>query len=79
MITLKAITKKNQSTVNKAIKVLIKYNDVNDLKDKAYNNDDFKLVDRLDLKLEYIYTDYTDICLDLPKNQIKQIENLNIY
>ena len=79
METIKAINPKNQSKVNKAISWLTKYNLANDQRDIADGNGDEKAFNKLDTKCQNAFDKYLCACDDLPKNQIKAIENSIYY
>tara|TARA_R110002020_G_scaffold51534_2_gene145809 strand:- start:143 stop:379 length:237 start_codon:yes stop_codon:yes gene_type:complete len=76
---LQAINPKNQSLVNKAINWLIKHNNYNDLRDIADGNGNAKDYKKYDNKCINSFDKYLDYLYELPKNQQKAIENLDIY
>ena len=69
-----AKNKKNQSAVNKAVKFLIRYNENNDLRDKADGNGDEKLYAKFDRICELAYDNYLEAISELPKTEINAIE-----
>jgi hypothetical protein len=74
MITIKALHPKNQSKVNKAVKALLRYYELNNLRDNADgegNEKDFKKYDRM---CEQAYDRYYDYLTDLPKREQANIE-----
>ena len=73
---IQAITSKNQSKVNKAVKYLVKYNDLNDLRNIADDNDNMKDVSKYNRLCEDAFNKYLDAMYYLPKNQQKVIEKL---
>ena len=76
---IKAITKKNQVTVNRAINWLIKYNTSNDLRDLAYNEYDTKAYRKYDRVCEKAFDKYLEYMEELPKREQKQIEKSELY
>ena len=75
-MTIIAITKKNQSLVNKATKVLVKYNELNNLRDIADGDENLREFKKLDRLCATAYDRYLDICFQLPKREITQIEKV---
>jgi hypothetical protein len=73
---IQAITSKNQSKVNKAVKYLVKYNDLNDLRNIADDNDNMKDVSKYNRLCEDAFNKYLESMYYLPKNQQKVIEKL---
>ena len=71
-----AITKKNQTLVNKAVKWLLAYNELNDLRNLADDSDNLREFKKLDKKCALAFDRYEDICFQLPKREIKEIEKL---
>jgi hypothetical protein len=74
MIT--AINKKNQALVNKASKWLAKYNEANDLRDKADNEGNDKAYRTYDKVCENAFNNYLEVCSELPKREVAHIEKL---
>ena len=75
-MTIIAITKKNQPLVNKATKWMTKYNELNNLRDVADGEDDFKEFKKLDRLCAAAFDKYEDVCFLLPKREINQIEKV---
>ena len=74
MKTIKAINPKNQSLVNKCIKAMMRYDELNDLRCIADDNDDMKACKKLNkqcLNAMDKYLEYYDM---LPKNQKKVLD-----
>jgi hypothetical protein len=71
-----AINKKHQSKVNKASKWILKYNALNDLRDKADNNGDILQVRRLNRKCAGAFDSYLDIVNELPLREKAQIDKI---
>ena len=71
-----AITKKNQTLVNKAVKWLLAYHKLNDLRNLADDSDNLREFKKLDKQCAAAYERYLDICFQLPKREIKEIEKL---
>ena len=69
-----AKNKKNQAQVNKAVKFLIRYNENNDLRDKADGDGDDKLYAKYDKICEVSYDNYLDAISELPKTEVTAIE-----
>tara|TARA_R110000744_G_scaffold40521_1_gene91943 strand:- start:2190 stop:2426 length:237 start_codon:yes stop_codon:yes gene_type:complete len=78
-MTVSAITKKNQPTVNKATSWLIKYNTANDLRDLADGNDDTKAFSKHNRTCEKAFDKYLEYMEELPKREQKQIEKSELY
>ena len=75
-MTIIAITKKNQSLVNRATKWMSKYNELNNLRDAADDEDNLKEFKKLDRQCAAAYDRYLDVCFQLPKREITQIEKI---
>ena len=75
-MTIIAITKKNQTLVNKATKWMSKYNELNDLRNAADDEDNLKEFKKLDRLCAAAYDRYLDVCFQLPKREITQIEKI---
>jgi len=69
-----ANNKKNQAQVNKAVKFLIRYNENNDLRNKADGEGDEKLCAKFDRICEIAFDNYLDAISELPKTEINAIE-----
>jgi putative IMPACT (imprinted ancient) family translation regulator len=78
-VTITAVNKKHQKQVNKAVKCLIAYNALNDLRNLAYDECDDKLTERFDRKCEAAWDKYYDARFDLPKREVDQIEKSILY
>ena len=78
-VTITAVNKKHQKQVNKAVKALINYNNLNDLRNLAYDECDDKLTERFDRKCEAAWDKYYDARFDLPKREVDQIEKSILY
>lgn len=82
---IQAINKKHQSMVNKAVKYLIKYNESNDLRDKASDNnekdydEDCKEWRKYDRRCELMYDKYLECIAELPGREAEQIEKSELY
>jgi putative IMPACT (imprinted ancient) family translation regulator len=74
-----AVTKKNQKQVNKAVKCLIAYNSLNDLRNLADNECDEKLTAKFDRKCELAWDKYCEAIYYLPKREIQKIEKSTLY
>lgn len=71
---IKALNAKNQKLVNKASKLLIAYNSLNDLRNIADGNGDEKAYNKLDKQCENAFDRYLWACDELPKREVKNIE-----
>lgn len=76
---LKAINKKHQSKVNKAVRRLISYNSYNNLRDMADGNGDDKAYKTIDRICGRLFNEYLEIIGELPSREIKQIESSKYY
>lgn len=74
-----AINKAHQSRVNKAVKVLIKYNDLNNLRAIADNNGDVREYKKLEKQCENVFNKYLDVVYELPKREMERIEKSELY
>jgi hypothetical protein len=74
-----AVNTKNQKAVNKAVKMLIAYNCLNDLRDKADNEGNEKEYRKLDRKCEIAFDKYQEAVCCLPKREITKIETSPLY
>jgi hypothetical protein len=79
MQKLTSVNKVHQSKVNKAVKYLIKYNELNDLRNVAYDQCDEKLESRINRKCELAFDKYLDIVTELPKRERDNIEKSELY
>jgi hypothetical protein len=71
-----AITKKNQTLVNKATKWMSKYNELNDLRNAADDADNVKEYRKLDRLCAAAFDKYLDYASELPKREVNQIEKI---
>jgi hypothetical protein len=78
-MTITAVNKKHQKQVNKAVKCLIAYNNLNDLRNLAYDDCNEKLTEKLDNKCAIAWDKYYDAKFDLPKREVDQIEKSDLY
>jgi hypothetical protein len=78
-MTITAVNKKHQKQVNKAVKCLIAYNNLNDLRNLAYDDCNEKLTEKLDNKCAIAWDKYYDAIYDLPKREVDQIEKSDLY
>jgi hypothetical protein len=69
-----SINKVHQSKVNKAVKTLLKYNTLNDLRNIADDNGEEKLYKKLDKNCLNTFDKYLDIVYELPKRERARIE-----
>jgi len=79
MTTLKAINKQHQVKVNRVVKALVKYNALNDLRDKADNDGDMKAYNKYDRQCSNAWDKYYDLRDELPKREILNIEKSELY
>ena len=73
-MTITAINKKNQRQVNKAVKFLVKYNELNDLRNIADGNGNEREYNKYDRQCGKAFDNYLEAICDLPKREITQIE-----
>lgn len=69
-----ALNKKHQRTVNKAVKYLVKYNELNDLRNEADGNGDERAYNKLDRQCGRAFDQYLETICELPKREIVRIE-----
>ena len=72
-------TVKNSKLFNRVLKSLVKYNELNNLRDKADDCGDDKQYSKLDKKCEIAFSNYLDLLEQLPKYEQKRIENSELY
>lgn len=72
----KAINPKNQSLVNKTVKYLKKYYELNDLRDQADNDGDERSWNAYDKKCANAFDKYLENLCMLPKGQQTAINKL---
>jgi hypothetical protein len=73
---MKAINPKNQTTVNRCLKALDRYDHLNNLRDIADGNGDEREYSKLNKQCEEAFDRYLTYLHELPKNQQKQIEKI---
>lgn len=73
---IKAINPKNQSLVNKAVKYLQKYYELNDLRNVADDNGAEKELKKYNRMCEDVFDKYLDELAELPKGQQQIIDKL---
>lgn len=71
---LKAINPKNQTLVNRAVNAHIRYNELNDLRNVAEDNEDTKAYKKYDRMCEEVFDRYLEYSYMLPKGQQQAIE-----
>ena len=76
---MKALNKKHQSKVNKAITWLTKHNLANDQRDKAEGDGDEKMYNKYNKICEKTFDKYLEFISELPSREIKQIEKSELY
>jgi len=76
---VKVINPKNSKLVKTAINWLIKHNDADRLRNIADGEGDEKAYNKANRRCESTFDKYLDTVDQLPKNQIKLIENSNLY
>lgn len=74
-----AINKIHQSKVNRAVNVLIKYNEANDLRNSSYDLEDEKLYNKYNRMCEKYFDRYLDLVTDMPKRERQNIEKSELY
>jgi hypothetical protein len=81
IMRVRAINQKHQSQTNKAMRWLLKYNDFNDARDieENTNGDETKLYKKLDSACIKAFDRFEDYLSELPKREIKNIENSELY
>jgi putative IMPACT (imprinted ancient) family translation regulator len=78
-MTITAVNKKHQKQVNKAVKFLIAYNSLNDLRNLCYDECNEKLTAKFDRQCELAWDRYYDARYELPKREVDQIEKSILY
>ncbi len=76
---MKAINKRNQAMVNRAVKWLEKHNEANDQRDIADGNGDEKAYRKYDRLCEKTWDKYEECISELPKREVNQIEKSELY
>ena len=74
-----AINKIHQSKVNRAVNVLIKYNEANDLRNSSYDLEDEKLYNKYNRLCEKYFDRYLDLVTEMPKRERENIEKSELY
>lgn len=74
-----AVNKIHQSKVNRAVNVLIKYNETNDLRNLSHDSDDEKLYNKYNKLCEKYFDRYLDLVTDMPKRERSNIEKTELY
>jgi hypothetical protein len=74
-----ALNKKHQVRVTRAVNWLIKHNSANLMRDIADNNDDEKMLKKYDRLCQTTWDKYEDNTSELPKREVAQIENSELY
>lgn len=72
---MKAINPKYQRQVEKAAKLLAKYNDLDNKRNEADGLGDDKLVDKLDKQCERVFNQYLEAEEGLPSREIEAIND----
>jgi hypothetical protein len=72
--TLTALTKKNQTNVNKAVYWGFRYNELNDLRDDADGQGDDKLYKKYDRMASDAFNKHLDYMSELPKREQVRVE-----
>lgn len=72
-------TVKNSKLFNKVLKSLVKYNELNNLRDKANDEGNDKEFNKLDKKCEIAFSNYLDLLEQLPKYEQVRIEKSELY
>lgn len=78
-MNLTAINPKHQAMVNRAMKHLLKYNELNDQRDIADNDGDTRLFAKLDRACERAFDKFLEAMSELPKREREQIESCPAY
>lgn len=76
---MEAIKTKNSKLFNKVVKALVKYNELNDLRDKADDCGNDKEYNKLDKKCEVAFDSYLELLQELPKYEQTRIEKSELY
>lgn len=71
---LTAGTKRNQANLNKAIYWGMKYNEINDLRDRAYDSGDEKAYRKYDRMASNAFDKHLDYMSELPKKEQARVE-----
>jgi hypothetical protein len=76
---MESLNVKNSKLFNKVLKSLVKYNELNNLRDKANDEGNDKEFNKLDKKCEIAFSNYLELLQELPKYEQKRIENSELY
>lgn len=76
---MEAINPKNQTTVNKAIQWLEKYNRADILRNVADGEGNEKEFNKHERECEKAFNKYLEYTSELPKNQVNAIEKSELY
>ena len=76
---MEAINPKNQTTVNKAIQWLEKYNRADTLRNIADGEGNEKDLNKHERECEKAFNKYLEYTSELPKNQVNAIEKSELY
>jgi hypothetical protein len=71
-----AINPKNQTIVNRCLKALDRYNELNDKRNAADDNGDMREYRKLDRQCEDAFDRYLTFLWSLPKNQQNEINKI---
>lgn len=77
--TFKAKTPQNQAILNRTVKALVKYNNLNNQRDFADNDGDEKLYRKLNRQCEIAFDKYLELAEGLPKYERVKLENSDVY
>ncbi len=72
-------TVKNSKLFNKVLKSLVKYNELNNLRDKADDCGNDKEYNKLNNRCEIAFNNYLDLLEQLPKYEQVRIEKSELY
>ena len=78
-MTISAINPKHQKAVNKVVKALIRYNLANDLRDKIYDLECEKSLNKSNRICENLFDKYLTLIDELPKRERTNIEKSELY
>jgi len=74
MTTIKALNPKNQSKVNKAVNALLRYYELNNLRDNADGEGNERAYKKYNRMCEQAFDKYLNYLTDLPKREQANIE-----
>lgn len=72
-VSFKAISPKNQKTINRILKLHMTYELYNRARDNAYDNGDEKAYNKLNNQCERQWDKLSDLVYELPKTEQKRI------